>query len=161
MDRITITPGDIRLNYNKELLLLHDATSMVKFASGFSNPIRSGWCIALCFQGFKFGVTIQPLSYPFSSDFQWVQMFELGKSELERFNIPAEFMYTTDEWQDWESPLTKHIVVEHLCPHILVSPTADGNSQSIHVTMSIRNLGSENATISTNQGVLILLHHVC
>ncbi len=155
MERIIIPLDAFKSNGNPSHSLMHNATGLVTFAHGLLNPLANGTCFALFFHKFSIGITIArardmgPALHPGGA-----KMFELGKLELGRFNVPAEFMCPASTWEDWVSPLTKHITINHLCPGILVSRPANVDQRSVQVTMSIRNKGADNATISTNIAIL-------
>ncbi len=158
MDRIIIDPKDIKPSDNSNLSLLHDATNLVTFEKDATNPLAEDWCFALYFYRFDIGITIQRVGRPLAERFERAKMFELGKYELGRFSIPAEFMCPASTWEDYKSPLTKHLVLNHLCPGILISSVfQESGKKSVRVTMSIRNQGPDNGTISTNTAILKLI----
>ncbi len=155
MQRIIINSTDIKPSGNSNFSLLHDATSLVTFEEGATNPLAEGQCFALYFYKFDIGITIQRVGCSVAERFERAKMFELGKHELGRFSIPAEFMCPASTWEDYKSPLTKHLVLNHLCPGILISTVRQNDGKkSVRVTMSIRNQGPDNDTISTNTAIL-------
>jgi hypothetical protein len=131
---------------------------LVTFENDATNPLAEDQCFALYFYRFDIGITIQRVGCSHAEIFEREKMFELGKHELGRFNIPAEFMCPASTWEDYKSPLTKHLVLNHLCPGITISSVfGNGDKRSVRVTMSIRNQGPDNGTISTNTAILRLI----
>lgn len=158
MERIVINSTDIKPSGNSNFSLLHDATSLVTFEKDATNPLAEDWCFALYFYKFDIGITIQHVGCSLAQKFERVKMFELGKHELGRYSIPAEFMCPAGAWEDYKSPLTKHIVLNHLSPGILISSVfQESGKKSVRVTMSIRNQGPDNGRISTNTAILKLI----
>ncbi len=81
-------------------------------------------------------------------------MFELEPCDLRGFYVPAELMCPASAWEDWTSPLTRYITLNHLSPSILVSRTDDNDQRSVKVTMSISDMGSRHPTTLTKVAVL-------
>lgn len=138
MDRINIQLADLKCNGNQNFVLLHDATAIVSFTGGLTNPLPPGYCFALYFYKFEVGVSIQKTPCSIGGKLRHIQFTELSQKELRLFTVPAECMNPADSWEDWKSPITKHIFLNHLNPQITVRPSPDGDTNSVEIHIQTR-----------------------
>lgn len=150
MNRTVIEPGSIEVSGNSNFSLSHDVTNLVTFKEGMSNPLPEGQCFALYFHGLKVGICVQPTECTVALTSRGVIMFELGEDELKGFMIPAEWSLPTSVGRDWKTPLTKHLIVNHLKPSITISPADDND----HIMVKVEfNQNTNVRTITTKLSI--------
>lgn len=138
MERTYIKLEGLKCNGNQNFVLLHDATDIVSFTEGLTNPLSSGYCFALYFYKFEVGVSIQKTPCSIGGKLRHVELTELSKKELQLFTVPAECMSPVNSWEDWKSPIAKHIFLNHLNPKITVRPSPDGDMNSVEIHIQTR-----------------------
>lgn len=136
MDRNNISINDLKVNGNSEFALVHDATSLIKFEGGLTNPLAEDFCFALVFHGFSIGIVVARKTVNFRRPLAQ-KLLTLGMPWFEAFSIPAEIIVDNNTWNDWKSPLTKHVVLKYLRPEITIKPAVDGDKQSVTVHLNI------------------------
>ena len=137
MDRIPIDIKDLKVNGNRNFALVHDATSLVKFEGGLTNPLAGDLCFALVFHKFDVGIVVEQKTVNLRRPLAH-KLLTLGMPWFEAFSMPAEIIADDNTWNDWKSPLTKYVVLKHLEPEITIKPAVDGDKQSVTVHLNIR-----------------------